>query len=99
MDQTRLYLTTFNCGRCLLLPNTEGAMHDFQIGRRVASDLAQPGVPSFGISNAVAIAESVRVGPDSIFCLDPAQHEHADLRSETRSQVYSEFDWVDPTLR
>src|ERR1017187_7807005 len=65
----------------------------------MARGATQPSAPSVSIGDAVGIAQSIGTATDPIFRLYPTQQHHADLRTESRSEVYSVFDGIDPTFR
>src|ERR1039458_9556586 len=65
----------------------------------MARNAAQPSCPDTLIGDAIAIAESVRTAADSVFCFDPMQQHHADLRTESGPQVYGVLDGIGAAFR
>ena len=78
----------FRDPRCRpLIAHPQRAVDHFQIGGRMARDLAKPSIPGAVVGDAIGIAQSIRAATDSVFRLHPMQQRHADLRAEAGAQV------------
>ena len=82
-----------------LITYSQRAVDHFQIGGRLASHTAEPGVPGVGVNHAIGIAQCIRTPADAVLRRYPTQQRHTDLRAESGTQPQRVLHRISAALR